>query len=605
MFIPRKIYLLLILFVLFSLFPITFIGLAQSYDYSEGDYFKVKIKTSLTGNSGEYVGYTEKEEDIRTYQVLSANSTVVEWRMSRNFHLTSNEGDYISDRSDYYFSTDPITRQYLDSSIDGPDSNRDYYTFDYMWFRIDPNLQSNKQITILNNTYVVRGKSTIKLDRFTAVDVIKVELLYPPISKTVYNADYDPYIPAWRMTTTSDAYYFDIKTGYLVKYDWRAYGTTSVGKFSWFETALVTESSYDFQYNQGAVIASFIPHFLLIIIIIIFIFCFFYFRRKLWERHVTRAMNVISGSIPPPIKDYSSAPSLWDPLQLEYSILLEGLGEPDKHSLNQGIFVIIDTNNRLAITSIQQDINLPNQVFPSKEENIKFFLRLALGLVNPHEIPFLRRLGKNLTEYSHFPVDGFALIDKLALETFALSPEMMNPEYEEIAYLLSRRRVLDYSSGQAPLSPNSHLKKLNEILSHNPKEVFLVGDDDLISISLARRGIKVSLVEIDPYTCALIAGIGGDENLPIKIMQHDLRMPFPKDFSTEFDLFVADPDFTIEAFALFLTRGLSRLCMGGIGLINFENKRGQLFRARYLLKQLQVEVVTEHKDRWRYVILRN
>ena len=122
---------------------------------------------------------------------------------------------------------------------------------------------------------------------------------------------------------------------------------------------------------------------------------------------------------------------------------------------------------------------------------------------------------------------------------------------------------------------------------------------------LARKGINVTLAEIDPYTCALIAGISQAEKLPVTIHQIDLRNPLPPKIVGKFDLFVADPDFTIYAFGLFLLRGLSALKPNGIGLINFENSKAQSTKARLLLQALNIDIVNEFTEPWTYVILRN
>jgi hypothetical protein len=111
--------------------------------------------------------------------------------------------------------------------------------------------------------------------------------------------------------------------------------------------------------------------------------------------------------------------------------------------------------------------------------------------------------------------------------------------------------------------------------------------------------------EIDPYTCALIDGLAQMENLPITIHQVDLRDPMPKNIPDNFDLFVADPDFTIPAFALFASRGLSKLRVGGTGLINFENKGGQKFKAECFLEKINAEIVESDKEPWSYIIIRN
>ncbi|MFW9991443.1 MAG: bis-aminopropyl spermidine synthase family protein [Candidatus Odinarchaeota archaeon] len=591
----------------FSLLPFVMAVNGQVYLYGENDKFTLSIKTELSGISGDYSGYTESEHDIRTYEILSVSDTSIQWKMVSDFKLTSNEGDYMTSHETYYFETDPRNGAYLNNTIDGPESNRDYYTFDYIWFKIDPTLPVSSQVRILGNDFTVRGSMAISLELFTSVDVIKVDLL-APVTRTVNNYDYDP-DGQLEVTTKSESYYFDPETGYLVKSTWSADGITSVGKFHWNEKITVTESSFPLQRN---VFASLMPVLIIIIIIvglIASVFLFFRIQKNLWKKQVERAMSIITGALPPPRPrtDLSAAPTIWDPLTVDYKVLLDGLGGDEKIILNQGIYIITDTNNRLAIADIHTDQHLPNQVLPLREDNIKFFYRLALGMVDipSGEANLINQYENTLDRYA-CPSEGFALVDKYALDVFASSPVMReDPDYEQVAYLLSRRRVLDYSHGQAPLSPSSHLRKMREVLKHAPKEVLMIGDDDLVSISLAKYGIKVNVVEIDPYTCALIEGIASIEQLPVKILQHDLRLPFPPEYSREYDLFVADPDFTIEAFALFLTRGLSLLRTGGTGLINFENRRGQLFKAKYLLEALKVEMVREHKEQWRYVIIKN
>ncbi|MDF1540747.1 MAG: bis-aminopropyl spermidine synthase family protein, partial [Candidatus Thorarchaeota archaeon] len=114
----------------------------------------------------------------------------------------------------------------------------------------------------------------------------------------------------------------------------------------------------------------------------------------------------------------------------------------------------------------------------------------------------------------------------------------------------------------------------------------------------------VTVLEIDPYTCALISKVAEEDGLSIKIHQVDLRAALPL-LQEQYDLFVADPDFSIESFALFLSRGLSLLRVGGIGLINFEDAVNKRYQAKYLLNKLDVEILEEAKEKWHYTIVVN
>ena len=70
-------------------------------------------------------------------------------------------------------------------------------------------------------------------------------------------------------------------------------------------------------------------------------------------------------------------------------------------------------------------------------------------------------------------------------------------------------------------------------------------------------------------------------------------------------LFVADPDFTLLAFGLFLSRGLSCLRDGGIGMINFEGGRKNRFQILRLLKTFTIELEHFRKEKWTYTSIHN
>ncbi|MHA1521465.1 MAG: bis-aminopropyl spermidine synthase family protein [Promethearchaeota archaeon] len=186
-------------------------------------------------------------------------------------------------------------------------------------------------------------------------------------------------------------------------------------------------------------------------------------------------------------------------------------------------------------------------------------------------------------------------------EKYNLWPSIPPSEdYQLVTKLLARRKVFDYTLGQCPLTPASHLKKFYEVMRFQPRRVLLIGDDDLLSISIARKNVRVCVAEIDPYSCALIQGIAEEENLPIDIFQVDLKNPLPNDVPNDFDLFVADPDFTPLSFALFLARGLSKLRIGGHAIINFEGKYYQRLIAHKIFEAFQVELVEFRKGKWTY-----
>ncbi|TVQ07695.1 MAG: putative methyltransferase [Leptolyngbya sp. DLM2.Bin27] len=591
--------------------------------YRVGETFTLEATTRLRGRSGQYRGYTETERDRRTYTITAVAGNEVSWQVTSDFRYSDSDGGSLNQRYTFAVQTDATTRAYLGGTYDGPEIAREYYTFDYIWFRIDPTAAGiETRHPILGNSFVVQGPRTARLGPLRTVDSIHLAL-EQPYSRQVGDGDYDP-TGQWTLSVDDETYDFDPVTGYLLRTDWRAMGNTSVGQFDWSEEIVLRDSSFPVSVNPwatalglaapvglgggaAAALISYLP-----------------FQSWRWRRQVDTLLRSLEpgGSGMVSEAAASRALSAWNPTALSYTDLIapDCLGDLASGSyleLRSGVYLINDLNNRLGIVDTHADDYLPTQILPTQIDNLRLLYRLALG-VSPGQIAegtdgaALGARAENGLDLSLYAVRsrGFAQPDAHGVEVYNADRGSgpTDQAYQATIQLLARRRVLDYTLGQAPLAPQSHLKKVESILRDRPREVLLVGDDDLVSVSLARRGIQATVLEVDPYTCALIQGIAQQENLPIALWQHDLRRALPpelNDPSRRFDLFVTDSDFTVESFFLFLNRGLSLLRVGGSGLINFENRRAQRYRARHLLQRLQVAIVEEDKERWRYVILRN
>ncbi len=592
----------LLLVAVFLIAPV-FVQNSNALTVTESDSFTMQIDTSLTGSDGDYDEYTEHEWETRTYHVTSASDARVDWEMSRIYSFTSNEGGDFSEETQHTFAVDPRDGSYLDNTRDAPASYVEYYTYDNIWFQIDPNATEDSTIHILGYDYTVVGPTTVFLDLLNAVDVIEVSI--DDAYKFVSDNEYDPdgFFHMW----FDESYYFDPVSGYIVMYEWWAICQTSVGYFNWHEVGYVTSTSFELQQNQSATTSRIVSIFFYLFAFIAIIVGLSHLVKRSWKRQVDHALDIISGDVhPPKAAPGDVAPTLWNPLTLDYRRLLENTPESDMVSLASGVYIIIEPDNRIAVVDTKGKQHLNNLVFTSKEESIWLLYRLALGAIARDSAEYELCVGTfpDLQGYIE-PVSELVAPDPHAEEVFHGLTSDKEGEYAEVSRLMARRKVLDYSLGQAPLSPESHLKKLRQVQKYGPSSVLLVGDDDLLSISLARGGVEVTLVEIDPYTCALIQRLAQQESLPITIYQTDLRAPLPMNLPGGFDLFVADPDFTIEAFGLFLSRGLSQIQQGGIGLINFQNSRSQRFKADYMLEKLNVDVRERVKETWTYTIVRN
>lgn len=113
------------------------------------------------------------------------------------------------------------------------------------------------------------------------------------------------------------------------------------------------------------------------------------------------------------------------------------------------------------------------------------------------------------------------------------------------------------------------------------KEIIILGDDDLVSVaaSLTRAPKRVVVLEIDERLVDFIREVAQKENLPIEVVQHDLREPLPPDLKGRFDAFFCDPTESLRGFKVFAERGIAALRgpggAGYLGLTHCEASYGK------------------------------
>ena len=95
--------------------------------------------------------------------------------------------------------------------------------------------------------------------------------------------------------------------------------------------------------------------------------------------------------------------------------------------------------------------------------------------------------------------------------------------------------------------------------------MFVLGDDDLVSlaVALAGRPRRVVAVDIDERLVDFIAETAAQENLPVEAAVYDLRQPLPEDWVRAFDTFFCDPTESLRGLEATLGRGL--LALRGAG----------------------------------------
>ncbi|AFY37814.1 protein of unknown function DUF43 [[Leptolyngbya] sp. PCC 7376] len=607
--------------------------------FEVGDTFELHTKTQLQGLTNDYFGYTETESDRRTYTVSDITGDVITWKVDTEFSYSDNEGGNTSRSGNFTVKTHAKTREYLEETFDGFPIDKDYNTFDFAWFYLPPGTaQPDTSIQILGDTFTIAPATTLQKGGFNqeAIPASQAE----PSQRIVNNTEYDD-DGEWTLDSQTTNYFYGPTNGILLYGDWEATGYTDYGSFRW--TSTTTLSTGEVIANETAPtppavapttnpapprkttpsqpqnpLLDWLQRLVLLNFAGAGVTGSVMLRRKALRNHVEKVIAFAKTNQGDQSEILTRSLSAWQANDIKYQDLLANIDPDHSFQLREGMYVINDVDDRLGIVDIKADKRLSSQLLTSKKHNLILLYRLALGIANandttqwhidehpdnsPNNIN-LAKIPEQIQPYIE-PSKGFAIADPSSLSAFQHHISLSSP-LEPIKALLARRKMMDYSLGQAPLSPASHERKVKEILNMLPRQVLLVGDDDLVAISLARQGVEVCILEIDPYTCALISHIAEQEKLPITIYQHDLRKALPAELNTKFDLFVTDSDFTIEAFFLFLNRGLSLLNPDGIGLINFENKGGQLFKAKYMLELLQVKVLREVRDRWTYNILQN
>jgi hypothetical protein len=130
--------------------------------------------------------------------------------------------------------------------------------------------------------------------------------------------------------------------------------------------------------------------------------------------------------------------------------------------------------------------------------------------------------------------------------------------------------------------------------------IFVVGDDDLLSIAagLTELPKKVVAVDIDERLVDYINRIAEEKGLRVEALRYDVQQAFPEDLKRKFDVFVTDPVETIPGLKLFLSRGVSTLrgvgCSGYFGITTLEASRRKWYEIQRMIMDMGF-VITDLK----------
>ncbi|NOY11023.1 MAG: bis-aminopropyl spermidine synthase family protein [Archaeoglobi archaeon] len=145
---------------------------------------------------------------------------------------------------------------------------------------------------------------------------------------------------------------------------------------------------------------------------------------------------------------------------------------------------------------------------------------------------------------------------------------------------------------QGFISPEGVIKRVEFIYERGDllnAEMFVVGDDDLLSIASALTEMpkRISVIDADERLIDFINRVADEYSLPVTAEVCDVQDELPEKFRGKFDLFVTDPVETLPGLRLFLSRGVSALkgegCAGYFGITTLEASRKKWYEIQKMI----------------------
>jgi hypothetical protein len=167
---------------------------------------------------------------------------------------------------------------------------------------------------------------------------------------------------------------------------------------------------------------------------------------------------------------------------------------------------------------------------------------------------------------------------------------------KETFFKISKRRPLpieEYDQGY--MSPSDVLLRIAFMYERGDlcgRDIFVIGDDDLLSIaaSLTDLPSKVVAVDIDERLVNFINDVSRAHGLNLSAYLYDVQEPLKGGFAGEFDVFVSDPVETLEGIKLFLSRGVAALrgvgAAGYFGLTTLEASKRKWYDIQGMLGRM-------------------
>jgi predicted methyltransferase len=224
---------------------------------------------------------------------------------------------------------------------------------------------------------------------------------------------------------------------------------------------------------------------------------------------------------------------------------------------------------------------------PAVFETIKALEKIGLASVSRNGF-YLTDEGKNVAKSLH-PVDDLSC---RTCEGRGISLEKFSEIKDKFLKIQKRRPAPLRKFDQGYVTPSTTLARF--ALAHEKgdifgKEIFVLGDDDLISIVLgiSRLPKKITVVEIDRRLTDFIQETGVKEGFKVEVHTFDLRRSIPREHMNKYDTFFTDPPETLKAADAFIGRGIAALRQpGSAGYFGFTRREASLTKWYALQKML-------------------
>jgi predicted methyltransferase len=182
-----------------------------------------------------------------------------------------------------------------------------------------------------------------------------------------------------------------------------------------------------------------------------------------------------------------------------------------------------------------------------------------------------RRGGVALTD------DGLAVVQEqlgfACRQSFARpmppTPAILDDVREHLVELADRRPKVDVKLDQSHATSETALKRAVYLFEHDAiegRDLLILGDDDLTSLAIGLFAVQLEIVvhrivvlEFDRRLVDFLNELADQMELPLSVIEHDLREEIPSEFVGQFDAFLTDPPYTLAGLNLFASRGATAL----------------------------------------------